>query len=397
MLDCGCPQRGQRSCDARRGRAAERHRTSRSACGGWIARGPDGVEEEVDDGVAFDSDQQRRDPRALPTRRPSFPSTTSGRSAIRSRGGPSRALHLAPQCKPDLPPTASGASSRPAWIDGRQDVLAHRSSPDAAPELSRPRPLRHRDPHGILRPAVHDEIGWKMVSARLFEEHGTAVTLFPQCSASFVRDVEVSFYPGAVVYALVYGQLGLMGVRIVGVVSAFVIIGLLGALACRPIERRSTRLAALAALAAFLGLDVMPFIFILVRNEQMMLLCIISFASFRSRPISTKSHGSPDGSFRSRSCWRHPSSSTATPRRSSCSPSFLHLRCSPLRGIVRGGSRSSCRSSCSPRFRTSSAVGHGRTAKMLRSPRPDWSILPSPRDSSSRPPHSSSTSAWKIS
>jgi hypothetical protein len=130
---------------------------------------------------------------------------------------------------------------------------------------------------GFFVPVHTDEVGWKMVSARVFEEHGTQVTLFPQCSASFVRNVEASFYPGAVVFALLYSSLGLVGLRIMSILSAFVIFGLLGLVACRPIEARSTRVAVVAAVASFLGLGVMPLVFILVRNEQMMLLCLLAF------------------------------------------------------------------------------------------------------------------------
>ncbi|HSO36936.1 MAG TPA: hypothetical protein VLT33_30640 [Labilithrix sp.] len=129
---------------------------------------------------------------------------------------------------------------------------------------------------GFFVPLLSDEVATHLGNARIFEEHGTTVSLLPQYSATWVQKVPVALYPGAALLTLAYQDVGLLGLKISGVVGA--VVGMAGVawLACRGVKTRRDRLHVVAGLCAISSLGVVPFIVILSRSEQPMKLCLIA-------------------------------------------------------------------------------------------------------------------------
>ena len=92
---------------------------------------------------------------------------------------------------------------------------------------------------GFFVPLLSDEVSTHLGNARLFEEHGTVMTLLPQCTSTWVQRVPVTLYPGGVLLTLAYENVGLVGLKISGIVGA--ILGMAGVvwLACRGLKTRT--------------------------------------------------------------------------------------------------------------------------------------------------------------
>lgn len=152
---------------------------------------------------------------------------------------------------------------------------------------------------GICVPLYTDEIDTKLMMARFFAEKGTIVTLLPQCTSAFIQDIPVALYGGAVLFTLVYGKLGLVGLRVSGLVFAFALYAALvklawdttGAPAGAPSDRtarRDRRIRQAGLVAAALSTGVMPLVLVLSRSEQVMTLSLVTYAAF---PSLMKSRG----------------------------------------------------------------------------------------------------------
>ena len=133
---------------------------------------------------------------------------------------------------------------------------------------------------GIFVPLYTDEVATKIVQARFFAEGGKIVTLFPQCGASFIVDTPLTWYPAAMIYAFLYAGLEPLGIRISGVAMALVWVTLSfwGILKITSIRQYSIYLY--AAIAVILGLGVLPFMLILARSEQWLILLITLYCFF---------------------------------------------------------------------------------------------------------------------
>ena len=133
---------------------------------------------------------------------------------------------------------------------------------------------------GIFVPLYTDEVATKILQARLFAEGGKIVTLFPQCGASFVVDTPLSWYPAAMIYAFLYSGLEPLGIRISGLAMAFawVALSVWGVVKITSISQY--RIYLFAAVAVILGLGVLPFMLILARAEQWLILLITLYSLF---------------------------------------------------------------------------------------------------------------------
>lgn len=133
---------------------------------------------------------------------------------------------------------------------------------------------------GIFVPLYTDEVATKILQARFFAEGGKIVTLFPQCGASFIVDTPLTWYPAAMIYAFLYAGLEPLGIRISGVAMALVWVTLSfwGILKITSIRQYSIYLY--AAIAVILGLGVLPFMLILARSEQWLILLITLYCFF---------------------------------------------------------------------------------------------------------------------
>lgn len=126
-------------------------------------------------------------------------------------------------------------------------------------------------------PLYMDEILTKIVDARFFAEHGTLVTLTPQCGSSWVNPLPVSFYPGSIFVTLLYGRLGLVGLKVSGILLALAWFTGTGWVACRTATRKTEKVHRFAMVAALLGCGVFPCVLVLARRESIMLLCLLAY------------------------------------------------------------------------------------------------------------------------
>ncbi len=106
------------------------------------------------------------------------------------------------------------------------------------------------------------------------------LSLFPQCASGFILDTPISWYPAALIYSFLYSNLGPLGIRLAGVTTAYIWLGLLSYWAIVTIPVRQDRIRLLAAIAAVLGLGVLPFTLVLARAEQWLVLLVTIYCMF---------------------------------------------------------------------------------------------------------------------
>ena len=141
---------------------------------------------------------------------------------------------------------------------------------------------------GILVPVYSDEVAMSWARGRLFSEGGNLVSLFPQCSESFVSSMPLLLWPAAAFYSLVFGNLSPFGIRLIGVVLGFIWFGGLAYLCSRTFRQRKDALAWFGAMCAVSFLGVLPFIWVLARSENVLILCLLVLTGLAniSRPGS---------------------------------------------------------------------------------------------------------------
>lgn len=153
---------------------------------------------------------------------------------------------------------------------------------------------------GFYVPLLSDEVATHLGNARVIQEHGTVVSLVPQCEASWVQRVPIALYPGALLKSLAYENIGLLGLKISGITGAIAGFAGVSWLACRTLDGARERLHAVAGLCAISSFGVVPFIVIMSRSEQPMKLCLVAYcllpiASRRAR--STAAHVATAAAF----------------------------------------------------------------------------------------------------
>ena len=135
---------------------------------------------------------------------------------------------------------------------------------------------------GILLPVYSDEVVMLWVNGRIFAEGGNLVSLFPQCSESFVSSMPLLLWPGAALYSLVFGNLSPLGIRLVGVLLGFTWFGGLAYLCFRTFQQRRVALALFGAMCAVSFLGVLPFVWVLARTENILILCLLVLTGLAS-------------------------------------------------------------------------------------------------------------------
>lgn len=70
---------------------------------------------------------------------------------------------------------------------------------------------------GFYVPLLSDEVSTKLANSRVLQQHGTVVSLLPQCSSSWVQPVPIALYPGAVLLTLAQGYVGLLGIKLTAI------------------------------------------------------------------------------------------------------------------------------------------------------------------------------------
>jgi len=129
---------------------------------------------------------------------------------------------------------------------------------------------------GLYLPLYSDEVMTKLSMARFFFENGHRVSFFPQCTATLGHTIAWVFYPAAGLLSAVYGYLEPLGMRISGVVLAFVWFALL-ALWCRRQEPQQW-VGRFSFLVTFGALGVVPYLWVMSRPEHFMMLPVLALA-----------------------------------------------------------------------------------------------------------------------
>lgn len=126
---------------------------------------------------------------------------------------------------------------------------------------------------GVLLPVYSDEVVTKFNTARFFLENGRMVSLYPQCSTTVGHGVAWVFFPAAILISSIYGHLEPLGIRISGVVLALTWFALLAYWSYKQAE--DAWVIRFTLLAAFGSLGVVPYLWVLSRPEQFMLLPVL--------------------------------------------------------------------------------------------------------------------------
>lgn len=144
---------------------------------------------------------------------------------------------------------------------------------------------------GVFLPIYSDEVVTKFRIARLFLESGDAVTLFPQCTATTGRAVSWIFYPIGMLLSALYAHLGPLGLRVSGIVLSLIWFVLLAYWCWAQTRDSGVALRRFAGFVAVGSLGVLPFLWVLSRPEQLLILAILMLcltALFSSKPKSTR-------------------------------------------------------------------------------------------------------------
>lgn len=128
---------------------------------------------------------------------------------------------------------------------------------------------------GVFLPVYSDEIMNKFNMARFFLENGQMLSFFPQCTTTVGHGVAWVFYPAAILISSIFAYLEPLGVRVSGVVLALIWFALLAYWCYR--QSLEGWVGRFTLLTAFAALGVMPYLWVLSRPEQFMLLPILLF------------------------------------------------------------------------------------------------------------------------
>jgi hypothetical protein len=133
---------------------------------------------------------------------------------------------------------------------------------------------------GVLVPLYTDEVATKLMQSTFFLERGHVVSLLPQCDSPILRPVPLTLYPAGILYALVYAPLGLLGIKLSGLLIAAAWMFFVARAAVRSAPDRRTKVARVAVLAALHGFGVLPFVLTSARPEVLLVLCVVAYCGF---------------------------------------------------------------------------------------------------------------------
>lgn len=131
---------------------------------------------------------------------------------------------------------------------------------------------------GILLPIYTDEVVSKIYHSRLFDE-GLAnwTTGLPQCATSFHTPLPVALYFGALVSSLTYYNVDPVLLRLIGMLNIPILVAIFVYLVRKISNGRVSYLEACGVVVSILGLGVLPFLLIIDRPEQILILSLLFF------------------------------------------------------------------------------------------------------------------------
>lgn len=128
-------------------------------------------------------------------------------------------------------------------------------------------------------PVFTDEVAWKWLTSRLWLDDGRSITLYPQCQEVFSISHPFLFLPSRLIESLVYGApFSLFHLRYIGW-AVFFLCGVMFWLISKSISKvrggDPVELMLVGGGVALLG--VFPFVLVMNRPEQILLLCLLLF------------------------------------------------------------------------------------------------------------------------
>ena len=133
---------------------------------------------------------------------------------------------------------------------------------------------------GILVPLYSDEVATKLMQSTFFLERGRLVSLLPQCDSPILRPIPLTLYPAGILYAIAYAPLGLLGIKLSGLLIAAAWMFFVARAVVRSAPDRRTKVTRLAVVAALHGFGVLPFVLTSARPEVLMVLCVVAYCGF---------------------------------------------------------------------------------------------------------------------
>lgn len=124
----------------------------------------------------------------------------------------------------------------------------------------------------VLVPILNDEVGWKIITTRFLRDGGRMISLFPRCGASFLTEPPWFMVPMRLIEAGIYAHLSLLQIRVMGVLSFALWLGLVLVLLARIMGPVLSGLRLPAVLLGLISLGALPFLLVINRPEQPLLL-----------------------------------------------------------------------------------------------------------------------------
>ncbi|WP_156905335.1 hypothetical protein [Chitinibacter tainanensis] len=129
---------------------------------------------------------------------------------------------------------------------------------------------------GVLVPIYSDEIAVHLSHARFFFDGFVITGLFPQCGdATWLRTPRWFEYPAILLYPLFYPSGNALHLRIAGIVWALVTIYIFWFLCGKFAATLKSRVGLFAFAISICALGPLPYVLVLARSEQVLLLCIV--------------------------------------------------------------------------------------------------------------------------
>lgn len=132
---------------------------------------------------------------------------------------------------------------------------------------------------GIYLPVYSDEIAVKFIYSRFFIDGPERLNLFPQCSGFSSDHLAWVFYPASILLSIFYQELDPIGIRISGLVICFFWFGFVSYWCYK--QNNELWLNKFSLMIVFAALGVLPYLWVMSRTEQIMIipLILLSFYS----------------------------------------------------------------------------------------------------------------------
>lgn len=132
-------------------------------------------------------------------------------------------------------------------------------------------------------PIYTDEIVIKLTRVQVFLDGFERISLFPQCKPTFSQHIPLTWVPSALIDWIVYGNVtNPIFLRLIGISAFSIWLGILAWFAMQKWKAQASSLYIIAGLISFISLGILPFLMVLSRSEQPLLLgltliCIVPY------------------------------------------------------------------------------------------------------------------------